>query len=240
MRADGRRPAWAAGGEAFRGAPEGADAQPPEPPSLPAEVAAVLERARAHEAAGIDAGALAMYRELVALQPREPTWRMELARMLEQQGQPDAAVAELDRALDAHPDHLPLLAMRGALLVSLRRYERAEADLRRAVKLDEQNVPVLTGLGNLALRRGRWRDGLEPLRRATELDPTSGPAFYYLGEVYHQLNQLVPALSAYERAVELDPSSARALKAVGNVLDRLGRHEEAAVAHRRVLDVQRR
>jgi tetratricopeptide (TPR) repeat protein len=136
-------------------------------------VADLVERARAQESAGILAGALAAYRELTDLQPRAVRWRRELARVLEQQGQADAAVLELDRALEQQPDDVPLLCARAALLTGLLRYERAEADLRRAVKLQEHNVDVLIGLGALACKRGRWRDGLEPLRRAADLSTTA-------------------------------------------------------------------
>lgn len=227
--------------EPIAAAPSASALEPPapDPSAADARVAAIAERARLHTEAGIVAGAVAAYRELVELRPRERRWRLRLAWVLEQNGKHDDAVRELDRALEAMPDDVPLLTARAAILVGLLRYERAEADLRRAARLEEYNVEVLTTLGNLAFKRGRWREGLEPLRRATELAPDYAPAFYYLGEVYHRLDQLMPALAAYERAAELDPANWRALKQIGNLLDRLKRPTDAAVAHRRALAAQR-
>ena len=218
----------------------------PRADDLPAEVALdsdlepVLARAERMRDAGISAGAIAAYRELLAARPRVAAWRLELAAALEGEGRREDALRELDRGLDLAPDDVALLAARATLLTTLLRYERAEADLRRAVKLQSGNIDALVALGSIACKRGRWREGLEPLRRATDIAPDHAPAWYYLGEVYHRLDQLVPALSAYERAVALDPANARALKQVGNVLDRMNRPREAAAAHRRALEATRR
>ena len=204
------------------------------------EMEPALARARELVAAGQIVAAVAAYRELVGLHPRLVSLRVEFARTLEQHNQGDAAVMELDRALEAQPDDVRLLCARATLLTTLLRYERADADLRRAQRLQENNVEVLTAIGSLACKRGRWREGLEPLRRATELAPDHAPAHYYLGEVYQRLDQLLPSLSAYERAVALDPTNWRAIKAMANMLDRLKRPDEAASAHRRALEAQKR
>ncbi|HEX5580833.1 MAG TPA: tetratricopeptide repeat protein, partial [Gemmatimonadaceae bacterium] len=77
-----------------------------------------VTRARELAAQGNVLAAIAALREVVTEQPRDLALRRELARMLEQNGQGDAAVLELDRALEHSPDDVALLCARAALLIT--------------------------------------------------------------------------------------------------------------------------
>jgi Tfp pilus assembly protein PilF len=179
------------------------------------------------------------FRAVLALDPNHVKARLRVAQVLDRMGNPDAAVAELDRAITTAPENVALLVGRASLNSARLKYDQAEADLKKAMKLTDSNCDVYTQIGVLLCRRAKWREAIEPLRRAVELDPSQSAPHYHLGEAYNHVDQLDLARSAYERATELDPGNWRAMKGLGVVLDRLSRPVEAAAAYRRSREVQK-
>ena len=216
-----------------------AEAEPfvPQPPD-PSEQ--LYARARGAADDGRLAEAMALYRELIAQNPRHLRARNNLALLLDGTGDHQGALAELDRALELDAEHTTLLTNRGALLVAQGRYAAAERDLRRVLRVEPSNVEALFNLGVTMTKKGLWSEAAPHLRRATELDPSRGPAFYYLGESLNHVDDLAGALTAYQRAAELQPTNPRALYGLGIIYDRLARPDDAAMMYRKSREVGRR
>lgn len=229
----------------FAGTPPGGNAAAagdrpaPEPGSDAEKVAALFARAKQYGESNETSLAITTYRQLLKLDPRHARARNNLAFLLEQRGNIQAALVELELAIAEEPDNVALLLNRAAVLSAHLKFDAAEQDLRRALRHGE-NAEILTTLGMVLSKGGRAKEALEPLRRAVELAPNSAAAHYYLGEVYNRLDQLPAALASYEQACALQPSNWRAYKGVGNVLDRMARPAEAAVAHRKAREAQRK
>lgn len=145
----------------------------------------------------------------------------------------DRVLAELDGAVAAQPESVPILVDRAKQLGAMGRYSAARADLERALLLDPANLAVRTALGIVLLRKGLWADAVPHLREVVQEESWSPTAWFYLGEALNHIDDLEGALAAYVRAAELDPRHAKALHAQGMVLDRLHRPEEAALLYRR-------
>jgi Tfp pilus assembly protein PilF len=229
----------------FAGAPAGTAAAAGDQPTPDAagsdadKVAALFARAKQLGESGETSQAITAYRQLLKLDPRHARARNNLAFLLEQRGNVQAALQELDLAIAEEPDNVALLLNRAAMLSAHLKYDAAEQDLRRALRHGE-SAETLTTLGMVLSKGGRAKEALEPLRRAVELAPGSAAAHYYLAEVYNRLDQLPAALASYEQAAALQPANWRAFKGVGNVLDRMARPAEAAVAHRKAREAQRK
>jgi len=145
----------------------------------------------------------------------------------------DRILADLDGAVAAQPENVPVLVDRAKQLGAMGRYSAARADLERALLLDPANLAVRTALGIVLLRKGLWADAVPHLREVVQEESWSPTAWFYLGEALNHIDDLEGALAAYVRAAELDPRHAKALHAQGMVLDRLHRPEEAALLYRR-------
>ena len=208
------------------------------PPPDPAEI--LYGEARAAADAGRSEDAKSLYRQLLAAHPAHVRARNNLALLLDAEGSHQAALAELDRALDIDAENGTLLVNRGALLGAMGRYAAAERDLKKVLRVEPANAEALFNLGVVMTKKGLWGEAIPHLRRAVELEPARGAAFYYLGEALNHVDDLGGALTSYQRAAELQPGNPRALYGLGIIYDRLARPDDAAHMYRRAREVGRR
>ena len=177
--------------------------------------------------------AMAIYRELLALNPGHVKARNNLGLLLDHIGDSEEALQQLQLCLNAEPDNPQVLVNRGGVLGTLGRFVEAEDDLRRALEQDATNAEAHFKLGLLMSRRGLWRDSLPHLRRSIELDLGRAAAFLHLGDALNHVDDLDGALQAYQRSVELVPNNAKAFYGLGIIYDRLNRPEDARQMYRR-------
>ncbi|MFT3693168.1 MAG: tetratricopeptide repeat protein [Kofleriaceae bacterium] len=81
-------------------------------------------------------------------------------------------VALIDDALEAEPDHVPLILMRARARFALHRDLEAQADLRDVIRLDPQCPTAYRLLGELAARRNEYESAAIFFREALRLEPT--------------------------------------------------------------------
>ena len=150
-------------------------------------------------------------------------------------GQDEAAVADLDRAIELDPNSPYAYAGRGNVKHSLGQDEAAVADLDRAIELapnSPYNAYAYAVRGNVKHSLGQDEAAVADLDRAIELAPNSpynAYAYAGRGHVKWHLGQDEAAVADSDRAIELDPNSPYAYAGRGNVKHSLGQ-DEAAVA----------
>ncbi len=219
--------------------PFGADLPGPllaDSPSVPEEPesAKTLRQARALIQLGRRLDATLLLRRSITDDPRgaDPSARLLLAELLDQSGEPEAAVAELGQALELLPDPFPALVQRGNLLARMGRLPEAEGDLRTAVRQRPGDPKGHYQLGMTLLRRGRGKEAARSLETALQASPSDAELLYQLGEARQSVGDLEGALVVLQRAAGQAPRDPRPLKLMGRLLDRLGRTEEAMAMHR--------
>ena len=217
--------------------PFGADIEGPVLTEAPAvqepDGVRISRQARELVSRGRRLDALLLLRRSLEDAPRDAEVRALLAELLDQGGEPEAAVEELTLALADAADPVPALVRRGAILARMGRTGEAERDLRDAVSRRSTYAPGHLHLGVTLLRRGLGGDAAAAFRDALRLAPDDADASYYLGEALLAQGQLPDALRALERAALLSPREARSYKLMGRLLDRMGRTDEARAMHQR-------
>ncbi len=145
------------------------------------------------------------------------------ARLLEVNGQPEGALAQMERARDAAAknfdiprDSLAWFVMRvGDLQAAQGQAGKAETSYRTALELFPNDQRTLTGLARLSAGRGDWKATLDWGQKAANVVPTP-EVIALLGDAYRALNRPKEAEEQYR----LIAAMSRLAKAQGVVYDR--------------------
>ncbi|RAK59967.1 hypothetical protein DJ021_09200 [Phenylobacterium hankyongense] len=121
-------------------------------------MAALLDRALAHHGSGDLRAAEALYRQILQTE-EHPGVLQNLASMLRERGELEAARALLLRALAVASEPGPLHHNLGNVLLPLRRLEEAAAAFESALKVMPEHRDAALNLGLVRLAQGRWAEG---------------------------------------------------------------------------------
>lgn len=110
------------------------------------EEAVLTQLGVAYQALGREQEALEVYRAGIHADPRNPKYRSNLAVLLAQQGNPEGALREAQRALELDRTFVPAYLNAGFFLQSLGRLEEAVRHFEQALSLDPGNVSVREAL----------------------------------------------------------------------------------------------
>ncbi|RLQ21881.1 tetratricopeptide repeat protein [Seongchinamella sediminis] len=120
----------------------------------------------------------------------------------------EAAVANIDRALELDPQDPMAHHAMGRLQWRMGNYDAAEQWYRKALELDPQNVGATLGLGNLLSGNGRPEEALQLLERARLIDPLHPMVLWDLIHLYGLSGEDHAAFSALERMYSINASQA--------------------------------
>ena len=159
--------------------------------------------AMAYEMNDFEDAASATYLQAEALGPSEFRWPYFRALLTAAQGDPEAALAPLDRALSLDADYAPGWLWKGSLLRDLGRDDEAVEAYGHARGLGEE-IHAAVGLAQLALRRGRPSEALALLHGVAREQPHP-QVFRLLGRSYQALGRTDEARIAMARGKDADP-----------------------------------
>lgn len=137
-------------------------------------------------------------------------------------GDPQRALADLDRAVAARPVHSEAYYNRGVARHRLDDLRGAAADYTAALSLDTTRRDARLGRAGVLAALGDLTGALADYDRVLAADPGDAETYSRRGNVRVQLGDLEGALSDYGVAVELDPEDAAAYSNRGMVRKRLG------------------
>ena len=219
-------------------------------------------------AQGDVARALELASAAVAARPASARARLLLARAHLEQGDFEKAYVELDRALQADPRNVDVLAYMGlvsgtlasatfqrlateapgsarvkqleaeALTLQERRSD-AEAAYEAALAIDPTLIEALLALGKLKRIRLACDEAVALYERAEAVRPTFDAA-YGLGFCRAYLQEDAAAVASFELAVKRDPKAAVAWSGLGTALVKTGRAADGIAALQRALAIEPR
>ncbi|MGO3182539.1 MAG: tetratricopeptide repeat protein [Aequorivita sp.] len=136
------------------------------------------------------------------------------AKTICQSSNPDCCecpINDLDSAIALDPEYSRALTLRGDLLLSSGKYERAIVDFDRVLKNESDNLDVLFKRAECHVQLNHDSEAEADYTRLTELNAYLPTAFFRKGfysakRNYHQPDSLKNAISYYDQAITLDPS----------------------------------
>jgi tetratricopeptide (TPR) repeat protein len=194
----------------------------------------LAQAVQAHRAGRLDEAA-ALYRRILATQPRHADALHLSGQIAESKGDHATALAFIAQAIAANGHIAAFHVSEGVVLLALGRLDEARRALQRALCLDRDSAEAHNVLGNVLLRLGERDASLACYRRALALRPHYVEARNNLGSALRALGRLDEAESQLRRALELRPGYAAGLANLGLVLQEQGRYREALDAYDRAV-----
>jgi tetratricopeptide (TPR) repeat protein len=156
-------------------------------------------------ARGNATNALRYFQTAMAWDPYSPGIRHELAIVLSQLGQSQAAVTQLEAAVKLAPKDAEFHYALALALNEIGETDRMLSELEQAVQCDPRLARAWYNLGLARSARGNDTGALEALARAESADPSDPRAPYARATVLARLHQINEARTAARRALELAP-----------------------------------
>ena len=139
----------------------------------------------------------------LALDPNNWVVLMELGLQHYRDAEYTKALSFWEKARDASPDNVRVLANLSAAYHMLDRDDEAASTLQRAIEV-EPAARLFTNLGTLRFFQGRYADAVPPLERAVELSPNRYLYWANLADAYRWApGAKAKAANAYARAIEI-------------------------------------
>ncbi len=175
---------------------------------FPNSAQALVVRGAAFIATGRLAEAHSDFAHAIELAPHSADAGFFLALVDYQQGRPENAAAELQRAIDSGINDADLHYLLAECLLRSKksRAERVREELDRAIEMDPKHVAARTLRGKLLLERGRAEDAVADLKLALQQDPSSSAALYNLARAYQTIGKMEQSRKLFDavRAMKTD------------------------------------
>jgi len=194
-----------------------------------------FQSALQHHQAGRLAEAEALYRQVLALEPRQADAFHLLGVIAMQVGRNELAVDLIGQAIALKPSYPEAYYNLGIALSSGGKLDAAIAAYRHALSLKADHPEALNNLGN-ALKDNRQLDeAIIAYRQAITLRPHYPEAHYNLGLALYGKDQRDQAIAACHQAIALKLDYPEAHCALGNALNDEGRLDDAITAYRQAI-----
>jgi len=179
-----------------------------------------------------------LYREALAVEPRDFTARHLLGVVFAQQGRSQDALGEIAAALALAPDNADALLNHANVLKTLGRAADALADFTGALGAKPGWPQALNNRGTVLQSLGRFDEALADYDAALAAQPDYVEALNNRGSVLQDLKRPAEALASYDRALRLAPQFASAFNNRGSALLDLRRFADALGCFDRALSLR--
>lgn len=142
-------------------------------------------------------------------------------------GNPQAALAEFNKALEINPDYADAYFDRGNILYQLGDYQAAMADWQEALRINAQDAEAYYNLGHARVKLGDFPGAIEDWTQALARDASDAKSYFYRGRAYYAIGKIQEAIEDYSQAIEIAPNHGRAYLQRGDARADLGENTGA-------------
>lgn len=171
------------------------------------------------------------YRKAIAVSPTDIPLRLSYAKMLDNLGNEDAAVAEYNyilgkttdnkdvlysleriykKKLEKSPSDADITANLGAIMQKQGKFDDALMYYQKSESLNPSNINTRLNVGTLYQQKGDNRTAIKAYDSVLILYPDNVNANLYKAQAYQALGDTKAALSGYQKVLALEPSNSEA------------------------------
>ena len=188
-----------------------------------------------HHEAGRFAEAEALYRQILAVDPRHAEALHHLGVIAHQVGRDELAVELIRQAIALIPSVPAFHSNLGEAQRGLGQLDEAIAAYRQAIALMPHFPEVYNNLGNALKEKDQLDEAILAYHQAIGLKPDYSEAYYNLGIALSAKGQCDPAIAAYRQSIHLNPALPEAHSNLSVALRAQGQLDEAIAACRQAI-----
>ncbi|MBM3543893.1 MAG: tetratricopeptide repeat protein [Alphaproteobacteria bacterium] len=119
-------------------------------------------------------------------------------------GNLDAALVEMNAAVEINPERANSYFMRAAGYDAKKDYDKALADLDTAIGMNDKDGDYYLLRGEVYSHKGDFDKALADLNEKVKLDPEATSGYSHRGQIYRQRNEYDLAIADYTEVIKLD------------------------------------
>ncbi|MGH8426543.1 MAG: tetratricopeptide repeat-containing sulfotransferase family protein [Gammaproteobacteria bacterium] len=173
------------------------------------------------------------------LAPDEISVLTNLARMLRETGEPEAAERQLAHVLALAPMHPPAWIQLALIRIAQDRADELREPFAHLLARYPDAAQLWTLSGSCHEQAADWECALAAYARAANLAPRDPEPWLHRAEIEERLGLADQAESSYRHALALDPRCASAICALGSLAGQRGNFAEGERLARRALEADR-
>jgi tetratricopeptide (TPR) repeat protein len=181
---------------------------------------------------------LAVTEKLCDRFPQSANARFLMAMAYKEQGDSEAAVAQLQQTLQRQPHHLEAWEQLGFMAYNQGNFDESLRHMRRLLELDPRRPGIHLHIADSLTKQGRFDEAVAELQQEILLQPHSGRAYRLLGKTYLQKQMYPEARAALEKAIEREPNEPQAYYTLSTVCVRLQETDRARDYRRRFQELE--
>jgi len=172
----------------------------------------------------------AMYRRILAVDPRHAASTHRLGLLAQTVGRMDLAMEWLQRALILDPGDPSVPYHLGQIYSALGRASEANACFRRAVEIKPDFSEAKNEIGIALVKEGRYEEAAEIFEAILAIQPDYVYGHLNLGVTLEKRGRSEEAIAAYRKVIEIEPGQLEAHNNLGAALLKTSRVDEALAA----------
>jgi Flp pilus assembly protein TadD len=198
----------------------------------------LLNQALQHHKSGRLIEAESIYREILAVSPRDADSLHLLGLIAYEWGNFDAAAELMRMAIAIHANGASYHSNLGNVLEAQGKPEEAIAEYRMALTIKPNLPEIHINLGNVLQAQEAFDEAVLSYQSALKLQPRSVEALYNLGNARQVQGRFADAVRCFEQALAINPGHPKAHHNLGRVLEDLGRPDEAYAQFQRAVSLE--
>jgi Flp pilus assembly protein TadD len=179
--------------------------------------------------------AMGLFRQSVAMAPKDADVHVELGKALGQKGKLQEAVEELRQAVALDSNNVASLQNLGFAMCKQGNVEGGLEEYRRAIEIRPQDPQPRNALGIAMCANGKVQEGIEEFREIIRQSPQDPEAYYNLGLALGKQEKTDEAIEQFRMAIRVQPQYMPAYKCLAAILHKAGRNEEAMEVYKQAL-----